>query len=157
MATPDGSSVFVTADNGLIHKIDLATGDITKLQGHTGRVRRLSLSQDGNVLISCGSHNHAVVWNTETLFPEIILKCPAEYKMEDSFNNPVFSPDASLAMIGTNNGKCLVMDVRSGQLVDVLAAGEGRCVVGIDRSGRQIVTAAERDKVKIWAVTPRSP
>lgn len=60
-------------------------------------------------------------------------------------------------MIGTNNGKCLVMDVRSGQLVDVLAAGEGRCVVGIDRSGRQIVTAAERDKVKIWAVTLGSP
>ena len=50
-------------------------------------------------------------------------------------------------------GKALIIDVESGQMIDRLDAGVVRCVVGMDRTGRQLVTAAEKERVKIWAVT----
>lgn len=153
---PDGKGLFVAADNGLIYHVNLVTDEVNTLQGHTGTVRHLAISANANRMVSTGEDSLIVVWNTEK--PEIVttLKGPDQYQSPDSIYNAVLSPDGKTVVAGTNKGMALVIDVESGQMIDRLGAGEGRCVVGIDHTGRQLVTAAEKERVKIWAVTPGS-
>jgi hypothetical protein len=65
-ATPDGKKIAYSGNND-IHVLDVGTGkNILLLTGHTGSVRAITLTPDGNHLVSGSSDKSIRFWELET-------------------------------------------------------------------------------------------
>lgn len=63
---PNANAILTGADDRLIRRIDLATGEMRVYRGHTDEVYWLSISPDGKQFISWGKDKRALLWNMDT-------------------------------------------------------------------------------------------
>lgn len=80
---------------------DLLTDEVRRLFGHTGPVRRVKFSPDGQRLASIGE-NEAIIWQPET--GERIASWPASGPAEQTLRGTFWAPDARMIATTSSNG-----------------------------------------------------
>ncbi len=65
--SPDGSLVAAGASDGSVSIIDVATGDVRRVEGrHTAEVQSIGFSPDGRTLVTTGDDRLVIVWEVAT-------------------------------------------------------------------------------------------
>ncbi len=166
--TPDGRKAIAGGDDKTLYVWDLAspkikdTGDRLKveddppsfygnnerslemLKGHTGTIKAISITPNGEQVVSGSSDGTLQVWNLAT------GKCMKVMEGHtDSVNAVSITPDGERAVSGSSdktirvwelaNGKCLMVYGMEGSIWDVAVHGTG-LVVGVDGGQVAFVT-----------------
>jgi len=120
VATPDASKIIVGDRNGNVHILPvddgpesfLATEEIVSYLGHSGKIQLMSVSSNGEKVVSVASDNSIRVWNTATGVPQPFFGDVSGSPIE----RIVFSPDASLLGI-LSGSRVQIMDAVDGSVV----------------------------------------
>lgn len=67
--SPPGQLLAQASDSGVIHLLDLKSGQIHKLMGHEDEVHAVAFSQDAESLFSGGSEGTVRMWSWWPLYP----------------------------------------------------------------------------------------
>ena len=106
--SPDGSTAFVANEfSSTISRIDVTTHVETGLIPLTGRLFRLAISADGNVLYAAGNADEVFVINA------ISGALTATIPVDNDPNGMVFSPDGSFLYVSHISGNSVV-EIRTG-------------------------------------------
>jgi WD40 repeat protein len=107
--TPDGRLALTGAKDGVMRVWDLSTGSCTEFEGHHGEVGYVSISADGNLAASTGSHGHEVfLWDLTTGSHQ-------KLKYSSYLTGPVaISADGSRVIAGDWKGRLCAWDTRTG-------------------------------------------
>ncbi len=127
VATPDASTIVVGDRDGNVHILPvdggpeafLASQEGVSFLGHSGKIRLLSVSSNGEKIVSVASNNSIRVWNTATGLPQSFF---AEVS-GSSVERVVFSPDASLLGILSGN-RVQIMDAANGSVLALFELAE---------------------------------
>ncbi len=122
VATPDASKIIIGDRDGNVHirpaadgpETFLASEEVVSYLGHSGKVRLLSVSSNGEKIVSVASDNSIRVWDTATGVPQPFFGGISGSPVE----RVVFSPDASLLGILSGN-HVQVMDAANGSVLAV--------------------------------------
>ena len=145
---------------------DIASGqERLNLTGDTiEQVHVVSLSHDGQRLLTGTSHLAFRIWNVET--KQIVTTLAERGGALQSTVMAAISPDGRFAAVARTDADSAtdpgidLMDVESGKLLHTLA-GHGRdlTVLVFSADGQRLATAGQDDSVKVWDVAtgPRSP
>jgi WD40 repeat protein len=145
---PDGNKIFSTYDND-IRVWDLNTGqEIQTLSGHTDIVSSLSISADGEKLVSSSYDKTIKVWD---------LNIGQEIKSLSGHQRGItcvsISKDGTKAVSGSVDEILRIWDLNTGQEIQTLS-GHKIGIVDVDFSpnGEMVVSAGDDKKVKLWDI-----
>jgi WD40 repeat protein len=127
VATPDASKIIVGDRDGNVHVLAvddgpesfLATDEIVSFLGHSGKIRLLSVSSNGDKVVSVASDNSIRVWNTATGVPQPFFGDVSGSPVE----RIVFSPDASMLGVLSGN-RVQIMDAVNGSVMALFDLAE---------------------------------
>ena len=127
VATPDASKIVVGDRDGNVYILPvdggpesfLATEDVVSFLGHNSKISRLSISANGEKIVSVASNNSLRVWDTATGLPQSFFGDVSGSPVE----RVVFSPDASLLGILSGN-RVQIMDAVNGSVVALFELAE---------------------------------
>ena len=126
-ATPDASKIVIGDRYGNVNILPadggpesfLATEEIVSFLGHSGRIRLLSVSSNGERIVSVATDNSIRVWDTATGLPQSFFGEVAGSPVE----RVVFSPDASRLGVLSGN-RVQIMDTDTGSTVALFDLAE---------------------------------
>ncbi|HUS85953.1 MAG TPA: hypothetical protein VMW76_01840 [Bacteroidales bacterium] len=118
-SSPDGRLLACGSDRAAIRIFPPAGGVAYELQGHTGKIKSLVFSPDGNYLYSSSLDGQVLIWNVETRQSEQLL----------TGENDVISLDISRSgrfLAGAfDNGTICVWDLGDGTSPDTVPSNNG--------------------------------
>ncbi len=126
-ATPDASKIVVGDRSGNVHFLPagkgpesfLATEGEVSFLGHSSKIRLLSVSSNGEKVVSVASDNSIRVWNTATGLPQPFFGDVSGSEVE----RIVFSPNAALLGILSSN-RVQIMDTADGSILALFELAE---------------------------------
>ncbi|MCI0712876.1 MAG: WD40 repeat domain-containing protein [Chloroflexi bacterium] len=99
--SPDGSQVYSTGKDRLIHVWDVQSGEeVLTLEGHTGELRHgVVFSSDGNLIVSAGFDKTVRMWSAET--GDLVATIPSE---RDFVTSLAINNDGTIIATGNLDG-----------------------------------------------------
>jgi len=137
----DGKSLFTAGGDKRIGVIDVETGKIEYLEGHTGPV--LALAVHGDVLVSGGADRTIRVWKGRALIRTITNHW-------DSVHALAFSPDGKYLASGSGDKTVRIWQPEIGRLVRIVRGHDG-AVLDLAWTARHVVSASSDGKVRLIA------
>jgi len=127
VATPDGSKIAIGDRYGNVNILPADSGpesfmareEVVSFLGHRGKIRLLSVSSNGERIVSVASDHSIRVWDTATGLPRSFFGELAGSPVE----HVVFSPDASLLGVLSGN-RVQIMDADTGSIVALFELAE---------------------------------
>ncbi len=123
------------------------------LSGHIAAVNALAYSPDGQWLASSGFDRKVMLWALDgSEAPFLVME-----GHQGDVPDVAFSPDGSVLVSAGMDGQLLVWDVKTGDLLNTLTAGDeagGLLSVAISPDGTTIAAGAENGSVLLWGITP---
>jgi WD40 repeat protein len=116
---------------------------------HEAKVRSLTFSPDGRLLVSASDDGTARIWQIDD------GKLKSASDLLPGRSCVAFSPDGKTLFLGQGGGiqKVNIYDVATQRVVRTLEAGHYVLSVSVSRDGVQLATAAHNDEfVKTWTV-----
>ncbi len=162
VATPDASKIVVGDQHGNVHILSvddgpesfLANEEAVSFLGHSGKIRLLSVSSNGEKVVSVASDNSIRVWNTATGVPQSFFGDVTGSPIE----RIVFSPDASLLGVLSGN-RVQIMDAVNGSVLSVFELAEqhrsmsfadnDQLFVGSEKGALRVVNREAKDNWKL--------
>ncbi|CAO3574624.1 unnamed protein product [Mortierella alpina] len=152
--SPDGKTLAVGFDDGIISLYDTATWEKTcELSGHTGSVRCVVFSPSGQHIAS-GSWDETVrLWDAQTGAPGAILSGHT-----DCVSSVVFSPSGQQIASGSWDDTVRLWDAHTGAPGAILS-GHTHCVTSVvfSPSGQHIASGSKDDTVRLWDAQTGAP
>jgi WD40 repeat protein len=144
---PDGLSVLVGMQSGLIHRWMLDTGEIiTFEQEHSDRINALAVSSDGKFALSAGDDNVVIYWDIEA---GAALKFLEEHTAH--VLSVAFSPDGTQALSGGQDNTLVLWDIVNFEVIFALEGHEsGVSDVAFGPTPNRITTASWDNSIRIW-------
>ncbi|HVE42074.1 MAG TPA: WD40 repeat domain-containing protein [Planctomycetota bacterium] len=138
----DGKTLFTAGGDTRIGVIDVESGKVEYLEGHTGAV--LALARHGELLVSGGADRTIRVWKGRTLLRSI----PNHW---DAVHALAFSPDGKYLASGSADKTVRIWQPEIGRLVRIVKGHDGT-VLDLAWTPRHIVSACSDGKVR-WMAT----
>lgn len=112
--SPGNNFLAFTASDKSVHILDIKTGNVENLNGHTGEVISLGYSPDGNLIASGSADKTIRLWNTKTKETvQVLSDCGADF---------AFSPDGKLLVAGDGEiGAIKIFEVETGKGIKTLS------------------------------------
>ena len=144
--TPDGRFVLTADSKGVVRVWNMSTGALERLTRNMS-TGPLALSHDGRYLTAPTMQGAIGIWSVATLRRLRVIRPGGE------FNASAFSPDGQLIGAAAKDGRALLLDPGTGDVVHILP-GHTNSVTGIAFSsdGRLVVTSSLDDDARIWDV-----
>lgn len=115
---PQGRFVFFGAEDNLVHRVDVATKQVTALAKHDSWVRALGATPDGQTLLTGGYDGRLAWWPTAA-------ELPAPQRVVDAHAGWIralaVSPDGKLVATCGNDRLVKVWDAATGAQVQIFA------------------------------------
>jgi WD40 repeat protein len=137
----DGKSLYTAGGDKRIGVVDVDSGQVEYLEGHTGAV--LALAVHGDLLASGGADRTIRVWRGKTLLRTITNHW-------DSVQALAFSPDGKYLASGSADRTVRIWQPEIGRLVRIVRAHEGT-VQDLVWTPTHIVSACSDGKVRFIA------
>lgn len=135
----DGRVIVAGKENGTVEMLDANSGElIHTFEGHTDTIWKVSISRNGQYLLTASDDQTAILWSLQTYQPlhTFQLEGPARYA--------VFSPDDKLILIVTPYGYATIWDIGQNSERNIFSIGEieqNSGIVGIfSPDGQYILT-----------------
>jgi len=143
---PDGSTVAVGAQDGLVHLIDVATGTPSALRGHRDQVFAVQYSPDGSLLASGAQDGEVRVREAAT--GRLVWRADGHEIRVDEVR---FTPDGESLVSGSLDGTFAVWGARDGEPGQKFAWGEdGAEGFVLSPDGRQLAAAGHHGQLRVW-------
>ncbi|CAO3574615.1 unnamed protein product [Mortierella alpina] len=152
--SPDGKTLAVGFDDGIISLYDTATWEKTcELSGHTETVNSVVFSPSGQQIASGSKDKTVRLWNAQTGAPGAILSGHT-----DSVRSVVFSPSGQQIASGSDDKTVRLWNAQTGAPGAILS-GHTRWVrsVVFSPSGQQIASGSNDNTVRLWDVQTGAP
>jgi len=137
----DGKTLFTAGGDKRIGVIDVESGKVEYLEGHTGAV--LALAFRGDLLVSGGADRTIRVWKGRTLLRSI----PNHW---DAVHALAFSPDGKYLASGSADKTVRIWQPEIGRLVRIVKGHDGT-VLDLAWTLRNIVSACSDGRVRFIA------
>lgn len=144
----NAATMALSLNNNTLESYSIQTSTVSKthaieLPGHRSDIRSLALSSDDTMLMST-SHNAVKFWNPGT--GSCLRTVESKYGLCCSF-----VPGNQFALIGTKSGALEIVDVGSGNCVEVIEAHSDsiRSITSIP-DGSGFITGSADNDVKFW-------
>jgi len=137
----DGKSLYTAGADGRVGIIDVDSGQVAYLEGHTGAV--LALALYGDLVVSGGADRTIRVWKGRTLQRTI-------RNHWDSVHALAFSPDGRFLASGSADGSVRIWQPEIGRLVRIVRGHEG-AVLDLAWTATNVVSACSDGKVRFIA------
>jgi WD40 repeat protein len=137
----DGKSLYTAGGDKRIGVVDVDTGKVEYLEGHTGAV--LALAVHGDLLVSGGADRTIRVWKGRTLLRTIANHWEAVTAL-------AFSPDGNSLASGSADGTVRIWKPEIGRLVRIVRGHEGT-VLDLVWTPTHVVSASSDGKVRFIA------
>jgi U3 small nucleolar RNA-associated protein 12 len=148
------ATLSLSLNNNVLETYSVDNDKVSKMysveiHGHRSDIRSLALNSEDNLLMST-SHNAVKIWNPST--GDCLRTIDSEYGLCSAF-----VPGNRYGLVGTKTGTLEIIDINSGNSVDVIEAHAGsiRSIVLIpDEDGtvnaRGFVTGSADNDIKFW-------
>jgi WD40 repeat protein len=149
--SPDGKSLAVAAQDGVVSLFDPKTGKlVTELIGHSAGLKAIAFSADGEFLATAGADRKIVVWSTKTGREVATL-----LGHTDSILSLAFSPDGRSIASGSADRTIRIWDVDTFQELIVLNGHRGSVgKLRFSRDGRRLASAGtdsdNQGEILLW-------
>ena len=137
----DGKTLYTAGGDAKIGVIEVETGKVGYLEGHTGPV--LALAVHGDVVVSGGADRTIRVWKSGKLLRSINNHWDAVHAL-------AFSPDGKYLASGSADRTVRIWQPEIGRLVRIVRGHEGT-VLDLVWTGRNVVSASSDGKVRLIA------
>lgn len=137
----DGTRLYTAGGDTRIGVVDVGTGRIEYLEGHTGPV--LALAAHGGVLVSGGADRTIRVWTEGKLVRTL-------HNHWDAVHALAFSPDGKFLASGSADRTVRVWHPQIGRLVRIIREHEGT-VLDLAWTDRHLVSACADGRVRLIA------
>lgn len=140
-------TMAIATDRSDVKIVQTATGDISSLEGHTGKVWDIAFSDD-NTIISSSADTTIRFWDAAS---GTELNKITEASRVRSID---VSDDKNWLAGGNENGEIVLWNLKNNER-KVLAIDENRTIMAVAFSpdGKNLMTGNERGYVKIWEVS----
>ena len=153
-AHPNGQTIAVATDLGMIHFIDRATGQSSRtLAAHPTWIQSMEYTPDGSTLLTVGRQDHTVkLWRGASPQPALVLTGHT-----GNVERATLSPDGDRIATASVDGTARLWDARTGELLRVLHGPVTTAAFSV--TGDELLTTGPRGYVVLWKVglDPRSP
>ncbi len=148
MIRPDGT--FSPAQDNLVLRLGLQTGQFVPMAGHDSWVRTIGFSSSGKRCWTAGYDGKLIEWDAEAESPVPLRQIDAHQGWIRSLD---VSPDQKLLATGGNDHVVRIWDVGSGQIRQT-CAGHDRHVYSVlfSPDGKLLFSGDLRGAVKRWDV-----
>jgi WD40 repeat protein len=157
-STSEATGVIATAQSGKllasanrtkpeIKLWDVTAGQIkTTLAGHTGGVRSLALSPDGNILISAGEDKTIKLWNANT--GQLIRTLTGH---SQGVNTVALSQDGTLLASGSQDKTIKLWNAKTGVLIRTLTGHTDSVLsLAISPDRTTLASTSQDETLRIW-------
>ena len=149
--SPDNTYVYSALQNGVIEKLDFSTGEtLLKFEGHAKHITSMSLSHDGQLIVSTAGDNTVKIW--DAFSGEIIQDIKVASPDQACFNS-----NDTRVIVSASYGKVIIYDVYSGEQTQLISvAGKNSFIEALIFSPTdKYVLTGELDnsvsgEIKIW-------
>ncbi|MBL8814922.1 MAG: hypothetical protein JNL58_02745 [Planctomyces sp.] len=146
--SPDGTRLYIACFDGHVRVVDTQSGDITHdWASHSASCNTLSLSRDGQRLLTCSWDKSAKLWNTAD------LSLLATLDAGNGVTHCAISPDGTRAALAV--GKHMqIWDVNQNMLIGTCeGAGGGLVDLAFSPDGKSVAVSSEGSPAQIWNVS----
>lgn len=117
---------------------------LSRVDAHSELVRYLSFSPDVRWLLTCSKE--VVLVDTLTFEPV------ASHSFGDSVTAAAWHPDSQRYVVGCDDGRALLFDVRGGEPTELHALGGAVTYVGFDEPGARVAVCRDDGIAHVWSV-----
>jgi WD40 repeat protein len=107
----DGWLLATGTLGGVVSIDDILLRPVTTIRGHEAAVTRLAFSPDGNNIASGSDDSTAKIWSVAKGALLLVIKA------DSPVVGVAFSPDGLRVIVSSQNGKILIADSRTGQII----------------------------------------
>ncbi len=146
--TANGGTLYFGAGDWTIRQLDLKCGVETTFEGHSGIVRSLALTSDGNRLLSSADDGTIRVWSLDTCDLLRVLTGHA-----GSVDVIAVTPDGKVCISGSRDKTLRVWDLETGAEREVLEGHSGFVkAVAISSSTGQVLSGSTDKTIRYWNI-----
>lgn len=147
---PQGRFIYFGAEDNLIHRFELASGQVVSLAAHDSWVRAFGSSPDGEFLYTGGYDGRLIAW------PALVEK-PEPLRAQEAHAGWIralaVSPNGALVASCGNDRLIRLWDAATGSLVRELRGHDAHVYnVAFLPDGTALVSCDQKGHVRIWSV-----
>ncbi|KAG6027215.1 transcriptional regulatory protein rco1 [Claviceps sp. Clav32 group G5] len=152
--SPDGRSLVIGSEDGLVRVWDIATKTIRHtFSGHKHDIYCVEFSSDGKLIASGSADRTVQIWDVETGSHTLTLTT------SDVVTSIAISPDSRYVAGGSLDHKVYVWDIHSGVLVEELGGRYGGHAdsiysVAFSPDGKNLISGSLDQTIKMWELSP---